>query len=132
MTIANPEISSTNRASIFINHCSLSFSKTYSFGKNSIDLFRKLKHDTFKFITPSNSNIYILFLMFSWFSDTNVNIPNLWPCTSIITGMMNNTLTYCLFPTWILWVLDVNFGNECSDLHLKNVFVHKWFTCFCI
>ena len=56
---------------------------------------------------------------FSCISDTKVKISNLWPHISIIIGMMNNTLTNCPFPTYILCILEVNFGNECSDLHCK-------------
>ena len=73
-----------------------------------------------KFIEPSNWNIFFIPRTkspFSCISDTNVKISNPWPCISIPIGMINNTLTNCPFPTWILWVLDVNFSNECKDLH---------------
>ena len=43
-----------NGASIFINFCSLGFNTIYSFGKNGIDLFRKLKQRSREFIMPSN------------------------------------------------------------------------------
>ena len=32
--------------------------------------------------------------------------------------MTNKTPIYCLFPTWILVVVEVNFGKECRLLHL--------------
>ena len=35
-------------------------------------------------------------------------------------GMTNNTPTYCLLPTWILVVVEVNWGNESRLLHLKK------------
>ena len=47
------------KASIFINHCSLGPNMTCSFGKNGIDLFRKLKHDSHEFIMPSDSNVFL-------------------------------------------------------------------------
>ena len=40
LAIANPEIDSTNDASIFINFCSFSFSTICSFAKKGIDLFK--------------------------------------------------------------------------------------------
>ena len=58
-------------------------------------------------------------LHFSWISDIIVNTSNLWSCISITNGTMNNTPTYCPFPTCIHCVLDANFGNNCNDLHLK-------------
>ena len=70
--------------------------------KNGITLFRKLKHDSHEFIIPSNSNIFFIPKTKSTFlciSDTNVKILNLLPCISITTGIINNTLTYCQFPT---------------------------------
>ena len=48
---------------------------------------------------------------FSCISETNVKISNLWPCISIIIGMINNTPILCGF--------DANFGNECKDLQHK-------------
>ena len=58
-TIARPEISSTNCASVFMNLYSFGFSMTYSFGKNGIDLFIKLKHDSCELIIPLNSNMFL-------------------------------------------------------------------------
>ena len=46
LTIANPEISSTNGASIFINFCSFGFKIVCYFAKKGINLFKKLKHDS--------------------------------------------------------------------------------------
>ena len=39
---------------------------------------------------------------------------------STIIGIMNNTLTNCPFPTWILCILDANLGNKWSDLQHKK------------
>ena len=106
--MANPEISSTNGASIFINFCSFSFKTIYFLGKKGINLFKRLKHDTLKFTMPSNSNIFLMPKTKSSFS-----------CISITIGMINNTLMNCPFPTWILYILGANFGNECKDLYHK-------------
>ena len=92
LTIANPEISPTNGASIFINFCSFGFSTIFSFAKKGIDLFKKLKHDSHEFIIPSYLNIFFIpntRSVFSCISDTSVKISNLWPYISIIIGMMN-------------------------------------------
>ena len=53
---------------------------TCSFAKNGTDLFRKPNHDSHEFIIPSSSNIFFIpktKSMFSWISDTNVNVSNL-------------------------------------------------------
>ena len=55
LNMANPDISFMSGASTFINFCSLSFNTIHSFGRNGIDLFKKLKQQSCKFITPSNS-----------------------------------------------------------------------------
>ena len=100
LIIANPEISSMNGAFTFTNFCSFDFNTVCSFGKMGMDLFKKLKQQSYDFITPSN-----IFLMpkmkatFSCISDTYVYILNLCPCMSTITGITNKTLTYCPFPT---------------------------------
>ena len=73
-----------------------------SFGKISMDLFKKLKQQSHEFITPSNSNIFLIAKTkstFSCISDTKVYISNLCPCISTIIGIMNNTLMSCPFPT---------------------------------
>ena len=43
LIIANPDSSSINGASTFINFCSLGFSTIHSYGKMGKDLVRKLK-----------------------------------------------------------------------------------------
>ena len=100
--IANPDISSIDGASTFINHYSIDFNTMYSFEKISIDLFKKLKQQSHEFMTPSNSDIFFILetkSTFSCISDTKVYILKLCPCMSIITDIMNNTLTNCPFPT---------------------------------
>ena len=62
-------------ACIFINYCSFGFNIICSLGKNGIDLFRKLKHDSCEFIITSSSNIFFMpktISTFSCISDTNV------------------------------------------------------------
>ena len=80
LSMAIPEVSSTNGASIFINFCSFGFRTNDSLGQKGIDLFKKLKHDSCEFIMPSNSNIFLIpktKSTFSCISHTNVNILNL-------------------------------------------------------
>ena len=101
-TMARPEISSTNSASIFMKFLSFGFNTTCSFEKNGIDLFRNLKDESYMSITPSNSNTFFMpktRSTSSCISDTNVNTSNLCPHTSIITGITNNTATHCPLPT---------------------------------
>ena len=77
--MANPQISSTNGASIFINFC-FGFKTICSLGKKGIDLFKQLKHDSHTFIMPSHPNIFLMpntKSTFSCISDTNVKISNL-------------------------------------------------------
>ena len=100
--MANPDISSINGASTFINFCSLGLNTMCSYGKNGIGLFKKLKQHSHEFIIPSSLNIFFTprtKSTFSCISDTNVYISNLCPCISIIIGIMNNTLMNCPFPT---------------------------------
>ena len=102
LIVANPEISSMNGASIFINLCFFGFNNILSFGKMGMDLFKKLKQQSHEFTTPSNSNIFLMpkpKSVFSCIPDTNVYISNLCPCICTITGITNKTLTYCPFPT---------------------------------
>ena len=99
---ANPDISSINGASTFINLCSFGFNTMHSFQKIGMHLFKKLKQQSHGFITPSNSNIFLILKnksTFSCISDTKVYILNICPCMSTIIGIMNNTLMNCLFPT---------------------------------
>ena len=114
LIMANPQILSINGAYTFNNHFPLILIIYIS-----MDLFKKLKQQSDKFIIPSNWNIFLIPKtkpMLSWISDTKVYTLNLCPCMSTITGIMNKTLTYSPFPTWSLCVLDANFGNEWSDL----------------
>ena len=99
---ANPDISSMNGAFTFIYFCSLGFNTICSFGKNGIDLFKKLTQQSHEFIIPSNSNIFLILKTkstFSCISDTNIKMSNLSLCICIIIGIMNNTLTKFPFPT---------------------------------
>ena len=102
LIIVNPEISSMNGASTFINLFSFDLNTIHSFGKLGTDLLKKSKQQSHEFITPSNSNIFLMpktKSTFSCISDTNVYISNLCPCMSTITGIINQTLTYCPFST---------------------------------
>ena len=97
LTIAKPEISSTNGASILINYCPFGFNNICSLAKKGIDLFKMLKHDSHEFIMSSNSNMFFMpntRSTFSCISDTNIKISNLWPFI-----LMNDMLTNCPFPT---------------------------------
>ena len=60
LIIARPDISSMNGAFTFINLYSLGFSTMHSLGKIGRDLFKKLKRQSPKFITPSNSKIFLI------------------------------------------------------------------------
>ena len=60
LIMANDDISSMNDAFTFINLCSLGFNTKCPFGNNGIDLFKKLKQESPGFITPSNSNIFLI------------------------------------------------------------------------
>ena len=44
--MANPDISSMNKAYTFINFCSLGSNTIHSFGKIGIDLFKKLRQQS--------------------------------------------------------------------------------------
>ena len=56
LTIAIPDISSTNGASIGINFFSPGFTTTCSLGNIGIDLLKNLKHDSQESITPNSNN----------------------------------------------------------------------------
>ena len=77
LIIANPEMSSMNGTFTFINLCSFGFNTIHSFGKIAMDLFKTLKQQFHEFITPSNSNIFLIpktKSTFSCISDTNMYI----------------------------------------------------------
>ena len=96
LIIARPGISSMNGALTLIIFCCFGFNTIHSFGKMGKDLFKKLKQQSHEFITPSNSNMFLIpntRSMFSWISDTNVHVSNLCLCMSTIIGIMNRTLT---------------------------------------
>ena len=102
LIIANHEISSMNHASTFINLHSFGFNTIHSFGKMGMDLLKKSKQQSHEFMTPSNSNIFLIpktKSTFSCISYTNTYISNMCPCMSTIIGIINKTLTYCPFPT---------------------------------
>ena len=72
------------------------------YGKIGKDLFKKLKQQSHKFMTPSIYNIFLIpktKSMFSCISDTKVYILSLCPCISTIIGIMNKSLMNCPFPT---------------------------------
>ena len=75
--IAKPEISSKNGTFIFISICSFAFNIVSPYRNNGIDLFKKLKQHSHKFITPFNSNTFLIpktISTFSCISDTKVYI----------------------------------------------------------
>ena len=79
-----------------INFCSLGLSMMHSLGKMDRDLFKNLKQQSCEFTTPSSLNTFLIpntRATFSWISETRVYILNLCLCMSIITGIINNTLT---------------------------------------
>ena len=80
LTIPKSEISSINGASILINFCSFGFKTNFSFRNRGMDLVKKLKQHSHEFITPSNSNIFLIPKTRSTFlciSDTKVYTSNL-------------------------------------------------------
>ena len=102
LIIANPDISSMNGASTFINLCSFGFNTMHSFGKIGKDLFKKLKQQSHEFITPSNSNRFLIpktKSTFSCISDSEVYISNLCPCITTIIRIINNALMNCSLST---------------------------------
>ena len=97
-TMAIPDSSSMKGTSITTIFYVFGAISTAVTGKNGIDLLRKLKHKSLESITPSNLKIFFVPMTrytLSWISDTRVKISNLCSCMSIITGIMNSTLTYC-------------------------------------
>ena len=104
--MANPEISSTNGASIFINFSSFDFRTVFSLGKKGINLFKKLKCDSHEFIMPSNSNIFLIMKnksMFSYISDTNVKT--------------SNSMTMYIYHYWY----NKQYANELSISYLNSL-----------
>ena len=82
LTIAKPDISSTNGASTLSNFCSFSFKIILSLGNKGIDIFKKLKQHSHEFIIPSYLNMFLIprtRSIFSCISDTQVYTSNLWP-----------------------------------------------------
>ena len=102
LIIANPDISSINHASIFINLCFCGINTIHFLGQIGKDLFKKLKQQSHEVVALSSSNIFLIprtKSMFSYLSDTKVYISDLCPCISTIIGMINITLMNCPFPT---------------------------------
>ena len=60
LILASPDISSMNGAFTFINFCSFGSSTNHYLEKMGNDLFRELKQQFCEFITPSNSNIFLI------------------------------------------------------------------------
>ena len=59
-TIAIPDNSYTNGASITTIFCTFGGNTVFSFGKKGTDLFRKLKQESHESITLPNSNTYLI------------------------------------------------------------------------
>ena len=98
-TIERPEISSTNKASIFINFFYLGLTTACSFEKNDIDLFKNLNEESPISFIPSNS--YVFFIpntrcTLSCISDTNVNKVCIF---SIIEPKIFSITSFCLVST---------------------------------
>ena len=59
LIIANPEISSINRALTFTSFCSSGFNIISFFGYIGTDLFKNSNLQSLEFITPSNSSTFL-------------------------------------------------------------------------
>ena len=59
-TMAIPDISSIKGASMMTIFCDVGAISTVDTGKNGIHLLRKLKHESHKSITPSNSKMFFI------------------------------------------------------------------------
>ena len=57
-TIAVPDISSTNGASIMTNFCSFGLIYVFPLEKKGKDLFKKLKQESHESITPYSTEIF--------------------------------------------------------------------------
>ena len=69
-----------NGASFLIHLCSFNFNIACSFGKNEMDLFKEIIHDSLELITPFNSDIFLIPKIkstFSYISETNIYTSNL-------------------------------------------------------
>ena len=62
LTMAIPEILSTNEALTFINFCSFGFNITLFSGNMGTDQFQNLKQQSLEIITPSNLKHILLYL----------------------------------------------------------------------
>ena len=58
--MAIPDSSSMKGASMMTVFCDVGAISTVDTGKNGMDLLRKLKHESHKSITPSNSKIFFI------------------------------------------------------------------------
>ena len=99
------------------------FQNYFSFGNKGIDLFKKLKKHSHGFITPSNSNTFLIpktKSMFLCISDTKAYTSNLWQCICNIIEIMKSMFTCCLFPTWILWIFEANLGSVTWGMMIKH------------
>ena len=88
-TMPIPDNSSTKGASIITVFCVFGTISTVVTGKNGIDLLRKLKHESCKSITTSNSKLFFIPMTrstLSWILDTKVKILNLCPCICVTFG----------------------------------------------
>ena len=88
--ITKPEISSKKWCFFFITISSFGFNTVSPLGNVGIDLFKKLKQHSHVFMTPSNSNTFLIPKTISTFHV-------FW--ISIIVWMMKSMLTYCPSPT---------------------------------
>ena len=100
-TMAIPDNSLIKGASTMTIFCDAGAISTVGTGKNGIDLLRKLKQDSLESIMPSNSNMFyshdqIYIVMY--FRDQSKNFKSM-SVYIYNTGITNNTLTYCPFPT---------------------------------
>ena len=66
--MAKPEILSKNGAFILISFRSFGFNHVSPFGNMGFDLFKKLQQHSCEFITPSNSNTFLIPKTISMFS----------------------------------------------------------------
>ena len=60
LIIASPDILSINGAPNLISFCSFGFKTVCSFGEIKRDLFKMLKQQSHVYMTPSNSNAFLI------------------------------------------------------------------------